>query len=540
MDQKIRKDLASQASGCFGIKAAVIVPSVCDFYFTPHRFSNLGAKIVCSILTECGIENVFFNFPLAKNKPQIIDIPKDISYLTGHIVNNETGKLSYFTRYQRFGPDSSECATLVTDLLPSICFISCFAYSYAQEVFDLSKHIKKIKPDLPIVVGGAGVSAYPLYFIRDRHIDFAIAGEAEISLRPFCNAMFENGLEFASVPNLYRKPVDPVQMGTLRYTNNDEIMPAMVKVQENKKLASYSVSIARGCESRCKFCSNFLCHGHGFRMASFEALAKMLNSLSFDRKDRILVNFEDDNLLYAPEIFLQVMRMFREKSGAISFLAENGLDYNKLTISLADQLIEAGMQKFNFTLGSINKKVLEAQARKGSQTHFESIVRHIASRGLPVLSYFICGLRGDSKESVANVLAYLFSLPTQAGISMFYAIPGLPDFSNLEIFDNCSPNLCKGTSAYQWYTETGLQTDELVTAFRLTRYVNLLKSEIKSEFEEQLIEKVQKERKLFTLIKKNKSFEIIPVPNADDELVAMLLDRITSPFENEIHCAHKA
>jgi hypothetical protein len=186
------------------------------------------------------------------------------------------------------------------------------------------------------------------------------------------------------------------------------------------------------------------------------------------------------------------------------------------------------MSKFNFTLGSIDETVLEGQDRKGSKTHFESIVRHIASRGLPVLSYFICGLKDDSQESVANVLAFLHNLPTLVGISMFYAIPGLLDFSDTAMFDKFCPHRCNGTSANPWYGKQGLQTNELLTAFRLSRYVNLLKSEIKSEIEMQLIEKIQKEKKLFTLVKQNKAVEIVPAPGTDNEMVGMVLDKIRS------------
>jgi anaerobic magnesium-protoporphyrin IX monomethyl ester cyclase len=527
MDQEIRKGLAPSASGYPGIRAAVIVPSVCDFYFTPHRFSCLGAHSVCNILSELEIQHVLFNFPLMDKKPQLIDIPDDIGYLRKQMLAGETGRLSYFTKYQRFGPETKQCARLVADSRPSLCLISCFAFSYAQEAIDLAKDIKELLPGVTIVVGGAGVSAYPIYFIRDTHVDFALAGEAEIGLKPFCNALLDKELNLESVPNLYRNGDSPSQIRALRYTCGDEINPVVEKVQEKRDLTCLSVSLTRGCNKNCRFCSNFLCHGHGFRKALLQSVSSTINRLSIDGKSRVLVNFEDDNLLFEPDYLLQIMGLFQHKCGNAAFLAENGLDYTLLTPALADQLIDAGMSKFNFTLASVDRHVLDGQHRKGSQTHFESIVRHIASRGIPVLSYFICGLKGDTKESVADVLAYLYSLPTQIGISLFYAIPGLPDFSNLEQFDKLSPHLCNGTSAYPWYGKDGLETVNLVTAFRLSRYINLLKAGLKSDIEMQSIEKIQKERKLFTLIKGQKQTEIVPVPHTDDELVSLVLGKIT-------------
>lgn len=526
MYRETPKDLVTPVSGYSRIKAAVIIPPICDFYFTPHRFSSLGAHVVCKIFSEIEIPCVFINFPLMKRKSQIIDIPNDIRYLKDYLNYNEFGKLSYFTKFQRFGPFSKDCARLVADSSPSICFISCFAFSYAKEAIDLSGDIKKLLPDIPIVVGGAGVSAYPLYFIRNTQIDFAISGEAEISLKLFCKAFFKNELSLDKVPNLFWKEAHSFLKHDIRITSNDDIMPAIIKVHEKKNSVYYSVSLTRGCNKDCRFCSNFLAHGHGFRIASLESIILMLNRLSFERKNQIIVNFEDDNLLFSSENLLKVMKLFRKKCDNAVFLAENGIDYTLLTPSLADDLINAGMQKFNFTLASISEEILKTQNRGGSKGHFESIVRHIASRKIPVLSYFICGIKGDTKESVARILTFLFSLPTQIGISMFYAVPGLPDFTDLTQFDWFFPSRCNGSSAYPWYGDKALSTKELVTAFRLSRYINLLKSEIKNEVELQLIKKIQKEKKLYTVLKNKDLLEIVLVPNTDDELVAMVLEKI--------------
>jgi anaerobic magnesium-protoporphyrin IX monomethyl ester cyclase len=520
MDQEICKGLATAAPGTSGFRAAVIVPPVCDFYFTPHRFSCLGAQVVCKILLECEIPFDFFNFPLMKKNPHVVDAPYDMNYLKEYIDPRECGKLSYFTKYQRFGPSSSECARIVVDSFPSICLISCFAYSYAKEAVDLARDIKKLRPDLPVAIGGAGVSAYPLYFMRDKSVDYAIVGEAEISLGPFLDALRRNGLHMSRVPNLFSS------MQTVRFTSDHEIMPVTAKVHEKKDSAYYSVSLTRGCNNRCRFCSNFLGHGHGFRAVAFDSVASMINRLSIDRKSNLIVNFEDDNLLYATDYLLKVMGLFRGRFEKVSFLAENGIDYNMLTPSIADGLIDAGMSKFNFTFGSSGESVLRYQDRQGSTTHFKSIVRHVASRGIPVLSYFICGLKGDTKESVADTLTFLFSLPTQVGISMFYAIPGLPDFADTTLFDSFAPCMSNGSSAYPWYGNDGLQTLTLITAFRLSRYINLVKSSLQSKIELQLIEKVKNEKMLYTLVKNMGKVEIVPAPGVDEELIRIFFLKI--------------
>jgi tRNA A37 methylthiotransferase MiaB len=511
----------SSSTNSTGLRAVVAIPSVFDFYFTPHRFSCLGAKILYNLLSSNGIKPSLHVFPLDHSKSKVIDLPQEISYLNDHIIRNETGKLSYFTKYQRFGPSAEECAQLIIKESPDICFISSFAFSYSYEALSLAKHLKKIKPDLTIILGGAGPSAYPLYFIKDTNIDFVLVGEAEVSIKLFLDAFVYKTTGYGDVPNLYWKNEGIIRFNTPKvFSDSNQIDIFISKTYETKKSISFSTSLTRGCNKTCRFCSNFLTHGNTFRTIPLEKVnsaIKSFSSIENAEKKKIFINFEDDNLLLDMEYFLNVLKSFKKSYPEILFLAENGLDYSLLKPDVVKELVDLGLDKFNLSLASIDPAILEMEKRPMFLEHYKKIVATIAARNIPCITYFICGFKNDTKKSIARMLAFLANQPVTIGISLFYPVPGIHGFENMEIFDKLPPFCCNGASAYPW--NQSLSTSTLITAFRLSRFVNLQKQKIKSEIETKILKMIQENRKLYTFEKVHKNIEIIPVKNSDQELV---------------------
>ena len=508
------------------LNACIAIPPVFDFYFTPHRFTGLGSKILYSLLQENGCEVQLFNFPLQKKKGGQLRRPNALDYLKPHIIENETGSVSFFTRYQRFGPPLDHCADQIIAALPDIVFIPCFAFCYADAALKLASHLRAMRLKTIIVVGGAGVSAYPDFFIRNSHIDFAITGEAEVSVPSFLTVLKSNSNKFSEVPNLYQKNNGHIIAPRIKkQTSADEIAFVLKRTNTTANAIYFTTSLSRGCTKRCRFCSNFLCHGREFRVIPITKIQKNLAELSIDKKDckkPVYVNFEDDNLLLAPEYFLNVLKIFKEKFSKVFFLAENGLDYTKLTPELVKILIDLGMKQFNLSIASTHRPILEAEQRDATFSRYEEVVQILDKHQTQSITYFISGFKKDTKKTVAANIAYLAKQPTRIGISLFYPVPGIFDFTDKAIFDKHPPFLCAGSSAFPW--NNSLSTAELVTAFRLCRFVNLLKSNTKSQDEKTLIQKITQEKKLYTLAKKGGSRSIVPVPNADQEMVQLFFD----------------
>jgi tRNA A37 methylthiotransferase MiaB len=512
------------------LKAAVVVPPVTDFYTTRHRFSGLGVSVLRQCLAQAGCEVEIFNFPLHGKKPAILDLPDALAHLRPLLVENETGKLSFFTRYQRFGPDITHCADQVLALSPDLVFISCFAFCYARETLELASSIRIQNPQIPVSVGGAGVSAYPEFFLRNPAIDFAVIGEAEVAVGPLLAVIRAKENDFSQIPNLYWKSGGQIMQPSSRvFTKAEEIVFVMRKTRETAKAVYLTTALSRGCPKSCRFCSNFLCHGHQFRTIPADMVRDGLASIALSEEQRkkiIYINFEDDNLLFAPRYFLEIIDIMSARFPGARFLAENGLDYTRLTLEMLDRLAARGMDQFNLSISSIDISILKQESRMAELPKYMTIVRRLAQLNIACITYFICGFAGDTPETVVSNIVFLAGLPTRIGISLFYPVPGIPDFEEKRVFDDIEPLLCAGSSAYPW--NRSLTTAQMITAFRLCRFVNLLKSEKRTDADNLLLARVIREKTLYTLVRTGDETEIISAPGVDNGMVDLFFQRASS------------
>ncbi|MEW6079788.1 MAG: B12-binding domain-containing radical SAM protein [Thermodesulfobacteriota bacterium] len=513
------------------MKAVVLIPPVYDFYFTPHRSAGLGAEILCKLLQAKGWQTRLLNFPLESKKGVNQDLPSALGYLKPYLMEGETGQLSFFTRYQRFGPAPEDCVRQVLADAPDLILISCFAFCYASAAVDLAAKLRKADPRPVIACGGAGVSAHPEYFIRHPAVDYAFTGEAEVFLPDFLETIASGSRDFSRIANLFWKNSDGLitaPSGT-RQTLPGEIAFTLKKTMETTAAVYFSTTLSRGCPKKCRFCSNFISHGRQFRTIPPATIEATLAGMKIARETRgkpVYINFEDDNFLCDPAYFFSVLDRFRAVFPEAGFLAENGIDYTLITPDLLDRLIRSGFRQFNLSMVSTDEKLLDRENRSASRQLYETITATLKRNNLPCITYFICGLKNDTREKVAATLAYLAGQETRVGISLFYPVPGIPDYQDKSFFDGIDPCRCAGSSAYPW--NGSLTTRELVTAFRLSRLVNLMKSERRTDADRTLIAKSIRERRLYTESRNRGGREIVPVPDMDEELLDLFFGKLQS------------
>ena len=504
------------------MKICVAVPSISDFYFSIDRMTALGARTVCRLIRSAGHEIVFLDFPNSIRKAKSIPRPVALSHLDQYIIS-ETGPVSFFSGYKRLGPVAVECAQIIAESEPDLLLISCFAYAYAEDTLALANAVHAIMPHLTIVVGGAGATVLPEKFLRSESITFVLSGEAETNLNAFLHEYKKSDPDYIEVPGLFFQAGPRISSPMPRRESREDELEWVHSISGRRTgRERLTTSLSRGCPRNCTFCSNHLCHGRRFRKTPIDKVIAGIDSALTGAGVRYL-NLEDDNLFADRDYAIDVIRHARKRPEAPAVIAENGIDFGFLDSGALEEVIDLGLNRLNLSLGTLDSRVLERTNRSPGRDRIAELTSYASARGVESVTYFICGLPLDTRQSIAENLHYLSSLKTTIGISLYYPVPGIGGFEDKAIFADSPAYLCCGSSAFPW-TNT-LSTKTLVTTFRLARFLNLRKEPRKMQIHGDLVRRAIQERRLYTWRKTGSGHEAIPVPHMDDELVKEVITR---------------
>jgi len=445
----------------------------------------MGCLSVKALLEQAGHRVTLFNFPGESGSCHTPPLPKELNYLKPWLIPDETGPVSWFRQRKHFGPPVEDCTERILNARPERVMLSCFAWCYAEEARRLASELKRRAPDLPLEIGGAGVSVNPEWFRRTGLFDEVRCGEAERNMADF--------------PGMPAAP--------------PAVTPVLTRVGNYRGQPQFSTMLTRGCPYRCRFCANHLTHGREFRKIPPEELLLRLEKTG---EEVFHLNLEDDNLLADRDYFTGFLDRFHTRYPRATLSAENGLDYRRLTPPLLSRLIEGGFIRFNLSMASADSRILSGQNRSGGGDQLTEVLHLLKQKGIPAVTYFICGLEGDTVESVCRNLLFLAERPTEIGISPFYAVPGLPGFEHPgeKGLPEYPPLYC-GSSVWPW--NGNLTTGQLITAFRLSRFINLLKSPVRASWEE-LIDRTLENRRIHTVCGRAARRTIREVPHMDREM----------------------
>jgi tRNA A37 methylthiotransferase MiaB len=461
------------------MKILLLQPPVEDFYDTAIRLQPLGLCLLKAALKRhiSGADVVVRDFHQGFGR-RTVPIPRDLAYLREYYNHPDVSPFSTFSQYYHFGATAEDIGRAVAEDRPDMVGISSLFSAYHQEPLACAQEIKRCL-EVPIVMGGAHVSAMPESVLMNPYVDFVIRGEGERALVELVRAVQERG-DLASVPNLGYKLAGEPMLNPIRANYPlHELPPADLSdfvsrryLFEKQPLCSLVSS--RGCPYHCTFCSVPRNSKAAHRSRPSEQVLAELRQ-RYGEGYRVF-NFEDDNLTYHQEGFRRLLEGCIEEfpEGEIHLLAMNGISYLSLDRCLLALMKRAGFHHLDLSLVSAEVATLARLGRPHSLEKYVEVVEEAHAMGLPVVSYQILGLPGESIEAMISTMALMARLPVIIGASVFYLTPGCALAAE---FPSFTPrDLMRARSTAMAGANEHVSRDDLYSLFITARIVNFLKS----------------------------------------------------------------
>lgn len=300
---------------------------------------------------------------------------------------------------------NNQIHSVVTDIFlkkPDRVIFSVYIWN-KEFIFSVVRELKKILPNLEIVLGGPEVTYNPEETLREnKDVDYILVGEGE---RVFLNFLTKEKTEIKGVG--YLKNDKYHFLGEEDLIENLEIIPFPYtdeEINDNTKIVYYESS--RGCPFSCSYCLSSVdrCVRYWAIDRVKEDLLKFLNS-----KIK-LVKFVDRTFNLRKDRYLEIWQFLLEnyREGIVFHFEINANVFDDETIEF---LKKVPKNYFQFEIGvqSINKETMESINRRNLLERLEKNIKSI-SKNIHLHVDLIAGLPYDTYEKFQDSFNYVHEL----------------------------------------------------------------------------------------------------------------------------------
>lgn len=341
--------------------------------------------------------------------------------------------------------------------------ISCMT-AQMPAALDLSKRIKKISPNTPIVWGGSHANVFAEHLLQEHNfIDFCVRGSGEQTAELLYHYLRGENIAPENIPGLvYRKdrvikinewayPKQEVYNQPMDYSLIVNFRP-VERYFAGKPAREASIFNTIGCPYRCRFCINSVKHIKViFRDLEVviseikQVLEKGVNTIlfidelffvKFDRLDRFLDCILEDQLHFSWFAHARI----------------DSINSNKLNKERLQLIRDCGCKELHFGIESGSQRMLD-NINKGIKVEnvIPALAKVIKANLVPKGS-FMFGMPGETIEDVKRTIYLIMELAEQFERQIifmnyfFYPIPGTPmteeSFMSIDVPDSVKIRYC--------------------------------------------------------------------------------------------------
>lgn len=327
---------------------------------------------------------------------------------------------------------------------PELVGITCVAQSYLQAL-EVAREVKQWSPGTRVVLGGPHVT-FIAEEVLERHacVDFVVRYDAERATAALANALAAGaapgqlaqiaGLAYRDGDVVRATPPAPAESDLDQYGRPDRSLFDM------KRYLDYDyetvVMTARGCPSRCTFCSTTQM-GRRFRWNSVQHICDEIEEvldLGFSS-----VFFGDDTFSGYPQRTIDFCKEVKRRK--LRFNWTSNMRAVDARPPVLEAMREAGGYRVFVGYESVQGETLKLIKKGTTPEKLYRTAQTIKSFGIELHTAFIVGAPGDTHESLRETMDFIRLVdPTVATFNVMEPRPGTDVYTNPGKYGVTIPN----------------------------------------------------------------------------------------------------
>jgi len=302
---------------------------------------------------------------------------------------------------------------------PDAVGISAMTYEAAC-MHELAALVRKYKPDMPVIVGGAHPANSVERTLKDPNIDNVCIGEGEVTMPDYLETLSDGG-DWTQVKGLAGRRNGGVHYTEARPFIEDidtiphpawDLIPVekyyyiprggiIFKYREFMTLFS-----SRSCPYRCIYCHNNL--GKKWRPRKPELVVDEIETLYNNYGIREF-EFMDDMFNLDLERVQKICRGILERKMKISMTFPNGLRADRMDLETVRWLKKAGMYRTMYAIESASPRMQTFMKKYVKLEKAREIIKQTADMGVMTHGAFMLGFPTETHDEMMQTLRFAWS-----------------------------------------------------------------------------------------------------------------------------------
>ena len=394
-------------------KILLVNPPIYDFAAYDLWAKPLGLLYLSSILKRQQMDVEFFDY-MDRNYPNIPQ-QKSNKYGCGHYIQQEIEKPEVISnikrKYHRFGIPTDIAENFFQHIeKPDIIIIGSIMTYWYLGVIEVSNLLKKIFPDIPIILSGIYATLCNEHAKTIKTIDDVVIGS------------FDN---FSPIFEKYNINIE--------LNSNFERFP-LPDYSFYKKKEYIVLKTSIGCPFKCNYCAQYILNNNTYTIKNPLKIKEEIYQLA-DEENIQNIAFYDDALIFNSDKLIKVLLKEVNKDGKkFYFHTPNGLHARFLDQELAELMFSAKFIQPRFSLETSNSQEQKNSNNKVNNSEYERTIKYLNDVGYKkgeYITYLLIGMPGQNIENIKESIKYVHNLGSKISLSEYSPIPYTKDWQAL-------------------------------------------------------------------------------------------------------------